>query len=67
MTGVILGLVAMAIVPLAFLTCPTSLFSCRAVQSVSVLFGGMALLLTVALLMGDWRNKRKAKQPDEVE
>ena len=67
MPGIIMGLLAMALVPIIFVLCPGGEFSCQVVQSVSVVFGLMALALTVALVIDEWQRRQKSKKPEGVE
>ena len=67
MTGIVIGLVVIAIVPFAFVLCPADQFSCQVTQSVSVVFGLMALVMVGVLLVDEWRNKGKAKNPERME
>lgn len=61
MTGIVLGLIVMASVPVTFLVCPGDNYSCQVVRSVNVVFGMMALALSGTIAVVEWRNRRKSK------
>ena len=61
MTGIVLGLIVMASVPVTFLVCPGDNYSCQIVRSVSLLFGLMALALTGTIAVVEWRDRKKVK------
>ncbi|MCY4415312.1 MAG: hypothetical protein OXE87_03250 [Chloroflexi bacterium] len=67
MPGIVMGLIVMALVPITFLICPGSQYSCQIIQSVSVLFGMMALALSGAIAVGEWRSWRKAKKTNRAD
>ena len=60
-------LVVIAIVALAFVICPANQYSCQVTRAVSLVFGLMTLALTTALLVGDWRDRGKAKKAGRIE
>ena len=59
--------VVIAIVTLAFVICPANQYSCQVTRAVSVVFGLMALSLATVLLVGDWRDRKKAKKAGRIE
>lgn len=60
-------LAVIAIVALAFVICPANQYSCQVTRAVSLVFGLMALALTTVLLVGDWRDRKKAKKAGRIE
>ena len=62
-----LTLVVIAIVAMAFVICPASQYSCQVTRAVSLVFGLMTLTLTTTLLVGDWRDRKKAKKAGRIE
>lgn len=58
---------AIAIVTLAFVICPASQYSCQVTRAVSLVFGLMTLALATVLLVGDWRDRKKAKKAGRME
>ena len=67
MTGIVLGLIVMGLVPITFFICDGSEYSCQVVRAASVLFGLMALAMTGVLAVGVWRDKYEAKNSDRPE